>query len=198
MISNSGMTKSLKGKTIVVGVCGGIAAYKSCELVRLFIEAGADVHVMMSKSAQQFIGPLTFQTLTGNPCHTELFDLTQEQEISHIALADRADAMVIAPATANIIAKLAYGLADDLLSTVVLATQAPLVIAPSMNVNMWDNVATQDNVATLKKRGHHMLDPESGYLACGWEGKGRLPDPQVIFDAVRTILEKAPKQLQRV
>lgn len=198
MISNKTMGAVLKGKTVVLGVCGGIAAYKACELVRLLVEAGASVHVMMSRGGQEFVRPLTFQTLSGNPVHTELFDLTQEQEIGHIALADQADAVIIAPATANTLAKLAHGQADDIISTVLLATKAPVLIAPSMNVNMWEHPQTQANLKRLREIGYHLLDPEAGYLACGWEGKGRLPDPEKIVTRLEEILSGAGKTLHRV
>lgn len=187
------MDDSFKNKTIVIGVCGGIAAYKICELVRLLIEAQADVHVMMSKSGQEFVTPLTFQTLSGNPCHTDLFNLTQEQEISHISLADQADAIVIAPATANVIAKMAHGQADDIVTTVLLATKAPVLVAPSMNVNMWEHPATQANMKRLQELGYNLLDPEEGYLACGWKGKGRLPDPTKIFETLSSLMGQGAK-----
>jgi len=188
----------LKDKTIVLGVCGGIAAYKACELVRLLVEAQAQVHVMMSRGGQQFVTPLTFQTLSGHPCHTDLFSLTQEQEIGHISLADQADALVIAPATANVMAKLAHGQADDIVTTVLLATKVPVLVCPSMNVNMWEHPATQANVNSLKQHGYHLLDPEAGYLACGWQGKGRLPDPEQIVKALEKILNQKTKTLHRV
>jgi len=174
----------LTGRTILVGVTGGIACYKACEIVRLLRQAGATVHVAMTASAREFVTPLTFQTLAGTPVATDTFDLTQESEIGHIQLADRADAVLIAPATANVIAKMAYGLADDLLTTVLLATRAPLVVAPAMNVNMWNHAATRENVATLVGRGARLVGPASGSLACGWEGAGRLADPAEIVEAV--------------
>lgn len=184
------MSETLKDKTILLGVCGGIAAYKACELVRLLIEAGVDVHVMMSHGGQQFVTPMTFQALSGHPCHSDLFNLTQEHQISHIALAGRADSVVIAPATADVMAKMAHGLADDIVTTVLLATKAPVLVCPSMNVNMWEHPATQTNVSKLKDLGYHLLDPDSGYLACGWEGKGRLPDPERIVETLEGILSK--------
>ena len=189
---------ALKGKNILLGVCGGIAAYKACELVRLLVEAGAAVHVMMSRGGQEFVQPLTFQALSGNPVHTDLFNLTQEQEIGHIALADKADAVIIAPATANVIAKLAHGQADDIVTTVLLATRAPVLIAPSMNVNMWEHPITQANLKALASVGYHLLDPESGYLACGWEGKGRLPEPSRIVEELTQLLAAESPALHRV
>lgn len=174
-------------KTIVLGITGGIAAYKACDIVRLLRKQGCDTWVMMSDGAQNFITPLTLQTLSGHPVFTNLFDLTQESvtqesKIGHILLADTANVILIAPATANIIAKAAHGLADDLISTVLLATKSPIVMAPSMNVNMYENPITQENLHTLKKRGVHIIDPTEGDLACGWQGMGRLADPQVIVD----------------
>lgn len=175
-------------KKIVLGVCGGIAAYKSCELVRLFKKAGHDVQVMMTKSAQEFVTAMTFQTLSGKPVATNLFDLTEESQIGHIQLADTADVIVVAPATANVLARAAHGLAEDVLSTVLLATRSPVVFCPSMNVNMWNHPATQANLKILKERGNHFVNPESGDLACGWVGEGRLAEPGEIFDFVRGVL----------
>ncbi len=192
------MDKTLTGKKIILGVCGGIAAYKACELVRILVSKNASVHVVMSFGAQQFVTPLTFQTLSGQPCHTDTFDLTQEQEIGHIKLADEADAVVMAPATANVIAKMAHGQADDILTTVLLATKAPVLVCPSMNVNMWEHPATQANVKRIQELGYHVLDPDAGYLACGWEGKGRLPDPEKIAVALEDLLLRSSPNLQRV
>ncbi len=178
----------LKGKTILLGVSGGIAAYKAVELLRLYVKAGAEVHVIMTKGACEFVTPLTFQTLSGHPVHTELFNLMQEMEIGHIALADRADLVVVAPATANVIGKLAGGIADDLLTTTLMATKAPVLLVPAMNVNMYENPIYRRNEQTLRDYGYHILDPVSGFLACGWEGKGKLPDPAVIVEESRHLL----------
>ncbi len=183
----------LKGKRIVLGVTGGIAAYKAVELLRLLTKAGADVHVIMTAAAMEFVTPLTFQTLSMNPVSTSLFNLISEREIGHIALADRANLVVIAPATANIVAKLANGIADDMLSTTVMATKAPVVIAPAMNVNMYQSAAYRENEARLKSRGVIFVDPAKGLLACGWEGEGKLQEPQVIFEELLVAL--APKDL---
>src|SRR5512136_248779 len=142
----------LKGKTIVLGVTGGIAAYKSVELLRLLTKGGADVHVVMTKAATEFVTPLTFQTLSMNPVSTSLFNLLSEREIGHISLADRADLLIIAPATANIVGKLANGIADDMLSTTAMATKAPILIAPAMNVNMYKSPAYKENEARLRDR----------------------------------------------
>ncbi|OHB32548.1 MAG: phosphopantothenoylcysteine decarboxylase [Desulfuromonadaceae bacterium GWC2_58_13] len=183
----------LKGKTILLGVTGGIAAYKAVELLRLYVKAGAEVFVVMTKSAREFVTPLTFQTLSGNPVHTELFNLYQEQEIGHISLADRADLVVVAPATANIIGKVAGGLADDLLSTTLLATKSPVFFVPAMNVNMYENPLYQANQKKLEGFGYYFLEPATGYLACGWEGKGKLPEPQTIFEESLRLL--SPRDL---
>lgn len=178
----------LQGKTIVLGVTGGIAVYKAAELLRLYVKAGAEVHVVMTRAAQEFVTPLTFQTLSGQPVHTELFNLYQEREIGHISLADRADLCVIAPATANLIGKVANGLADDLLSTTLLATRAPVLFAPAMNVNMWENPLYQQNQAKLEQLGYRFVEPATGFLACGWEGKGKLPEPLDIFEESLPLL----------
>ena len=183
----------LKDKTIVLGVCGGIAVYKSVELLRLLVQAGASVHVIMTKSACEFVTPLTFQTLSGHPVHTELFNLLQEMEIGHIALADRADLFIIAPATANLVGKVASGIADDLLTTTLMATKAPVLLVPAMNVNMYENRIYQRNEGILRAAGYHLLEPDCGYLACGWEGKGKMPAPATIVEHAAALL--APKDL---
>ena len=170
----------LKGKEIVLGICGGIAVYKAVELVRLLTGAGANVHVIMTRAATEFVAPLTFQTLTSNPVHTELFNLIAEREIGHISLADRADLFVIAPATANVIGKIAHGIADDMLTTTVMATKAPVLIAPAMNCNMYRNPFYQENEARLRRHGYLFADPVRGMLACGWEGEGKLQSPEKI------------------
>jgi phosphopantothenoylcysteine decarboxylase/phosphopantothenate--cysteine ligase len=178
----------LQGKEIVLGVTGGIAAYKAVELLRLLTKAGATVHVIMTRSAMEFVTPLMFQTLSMNPVHTELFNLISEREIGHIALADRADLFIIAPATANIIGKLANGIADDLLSTTVMATKAPVLIAPAMNVNMYQNSIYQENETRLKAHGYLFVEPVRGMLACGWEGEGKLQEPLAIFESAMAAL----------
>jgi phosphopantothenoylcysteine decarboxylase/phosphopantothenate--cysteine ligase len=178
----------LKGKQIVLGVTGGIAAYKAVELLRLLTKAGAEVHVIMTRSAQEFIAPLTFQTLSANPVHTELFNLIAEREIGHIALADRADLFVVAPATANFVGKIASGIADDMLTTTVMATKAPVLIAPAMNVNMYTNPVYHDNESRLRGYGYLFVPPETGALACGWEGEGKLAAPESIFEAAVAAL----------
>src|SRR5262249_55076689 len=162
-------------------ISGGIAAYKTCDLVRRLRDQGASVQVVMTPAACKFVSPLTLQALSGNPVHTDLFDLEQESKISHIALADMADLVVVAPATADILAKAAHGHCDDLLSTLLCATTRPIIFCPSMNVNMWANEATQENIAILRDRGLDVLDPRAGALACGYEGMGRLPEPEEIL-----------------
>ena len=179
-----------KPKTIVLGVSGGIACYKAVELVRLLVREGFTVRVIMTREATEFVAPLTFQTLSGHPVATEIFSLTQESEIGHINLADQADLLVIAPATANIIGKIASGIADDLLTTVLMATRAPLLIAPSMNIHMYENPILQENIRKLQRLGYHFMEPVEGYLACGYEGKGRLPEPQDIVEAIQGLLKK--------
>ena len=179
----------LSGKNIVLGVTGGIAAYKSCEIVRLLTAEGADVHVVMTRGATQFVTPMTFQALSRNPVRTDIFDLSQESEMSHIQLADEAVLALIAPATADFIARVAHGICDDLLSTVVCATKAPVIFAPAMNVNMYENKIVQENIAALKRHGYIMIGPASGNLACGWEGMGRMEEPEAIVGEVKKSLK---------
>jgi len=174
----------------VLGVTGGIACYKAVELVRLLVRDGFAVQVIMTRGAMEFVTPLTFQTLSGRPVASETFNLTQESEIGHINLADSADLFVIAPATANIIGKIAAGIADDLLTTVLLATQAPVLIAPAMNIHMYENPLVQENIRKLRRIGYHLMEPAEGYLACGYEGKGRLPDPEKILETAKRLLRK--------
>jgi phosphopantothenoylcysteine decarboxylase/phosphopantothenate--cysteine ligase len=188
----------LAGRTVVVAVSGGIAAYKACELVRLLVQNGAAVQVIMTAHAREFVTPLTLQTLSGRPVATDTFDLTQESEIGHIKLADQADVIVIAPATANVLAKMAHGLADDLLGTVLLASRAPVVIAPAMNVHMWEHPATRANLATLQRRGVTVVGPGSGSLACGYEGPGRLAELGDIVEAAESALTSQDLRGQRI
>jgi phosphopantothenoylcysteine decarboxylase / phosphopantothenate---cysteine ligase len=178
----------VKGKTVVLGITGGIAAYKAAEVTRELIRRGASVKVIMTKSATEFITPLTMQTLSGNLVYQELFSLTKDFDIAHISLAEEADVILIAPATANIIGKVAAGIADDLLSTVVMATQAPVMFCPSMNVHMLNNPIVQENLAKLGARGYGIVEPEAGFLACKAEGAGRLPDAAAIADEVEALL----------
>ena len=182
----------LRGKEIVLGVTGGIAVYKAVELLRLLTKAGASVQVVMTRAATEFVTPLTFQTLSGNPVHLELFNLISEQQIGHISLAERADLFIVAPATANFIGKVAGGIADDLLSTAIMATNAPVLIAPAMNVNMYQNPIYRENEARLKGHGYLFVAPACGMLACGYEGEGKLQDPQVILEeAIAALTRKA-------
>jgi len=184
----------LNGKKIILGITGGIAAYKAIELARLFIKSGASVWPVMTKASANFITPLTLQTVAGNPVARDMFDLTQESRISHIELAEKADIVVVAPATANIIGKVASGIADDLLTTVIMATRAPLLFAPAMNSNMYENKIVQANIERLKKNGCSFIGPEEGELACGYEGRGRLAPIEDIVDAAEECL--APKDLK--
>jgi phosphopantothenoylcysteine decarboxylase/phosphopantothenate--cysteine ligase len=192
------MAPPLSGKTIVLGLSGGIACYKAAELARLLIRGGATVRVVMTAGARQFITPLTLQTLSGHPVATDTFDLTQESEIGHIRLADSADAVVVAPATANIIGKIAAGIGDDLLTTVLLATRAPVLLAPSMNVNMYDNPLVQANLSRLRAHGFRIVEPGEGFLACGWEGKGRLAEPEVILAEIERSVSSQDLRGERV
>jgi len=174
---------------VVVGVAGGIAAYKAAELVRLLDKAGAVVDVAMTPRAQHFITPMTFQALTRRPVFTDLFSLTDEEKIGHIQLADAADIVVIAPATADICARMAAGMADDAVTAIALATRAPVLLAPSMNVNMWNHVLTQRNLATLRDVAkYQIVAPGDGFLACGWTGPGRLAEPADIAEAAAHVL----------
>ncbi len=167
--------------TVVLGVTGSIAAYKACELVRLLVKRGDDVHVVMTEHARAFVTPLTFQTLSRNPVESDLFADPQDWKPGHVSLAAAADLVVVAPATANILAKMAHGIADDLLSSTLLATKAPVVVAPAMNTGMWENPATQANVAALTARGVCVVQPGTGDLACGTEGAGRMAEPADIL-----------------
>jgi phosphopantothenoylcysteine decarboxylase/phosphopantothenate--cysteine ligase len=177
-----------KGVDILLGVTGGIAAYKALELLRLLVKEGAEVWTVMTRSATEFVRPLSFQALSGHPVRTDLFSPLEEGEIEHIALADKVQAAVVAPATANVIGKMAHGIADDMLTTVLLAVRSSVVICPAMNVNMYHHAAVQDNLRILRERGVFVVEPQEGELACGWEGKGRLADPDIILEALRTVL----------
>ncbi len=176
--------------SVVLGVSGGIACYKSCEIVSRLVKAGADVWVIMTENACRLVQPLTFQTLSKHPVAVDTFQPVNAFEVEHIALAQRADLFLIAPATANILAKMVHGLADDMLSTTVLATRAPVLVAPAMNTAMWENAATQENIRLLKSRGVRLCGPEGGRLACGDSGVGRMAEPE-------TIVEEALRMLRR-
>lgn len=184
----SGVKLMLADKCIIVGVTGGIAAYKAPDLVSKLVKAGAEVHVIMTESAAEFISPLTMQTISHNPVAIRMFELPREWEVQHVSLADRADLLVVAPATANIIGKVRAGIADDLLSTTIMATRAPVLFAPAMNVHMYENRIVQDNISALETYGYRFLEPETGRLACGYEGKGRLPQVDLILRTVYNLL----------
>lgn len=174
----------LKGKHILLGVTGSIAAYKALEIISLLKKQGAEIKVIMTKSATKFVTPLSFSSLTNYPVACDMFETPVKWDIEHISLAKWADIVLLAPATANIIGKLACGIADDMLSTVLMATKAPILIAPAMNTAMYENIATQTNIKTLKERDIHFVEPSSGTLACGDSGKGKLENPEVILDAI--------------
>ena len=179
----------LKDREVLVGVTGGIAAYKAAALVSRLVQAGAATNVVMTEHAARFVGPLTFQAITGRPVHTDPFAAPDVYHADHIALADRAEIVVVAPATANCLGKLAHGIADDLLSTVLLAVEAPVLLAPAMNVRMWDHPAVRANVKLLESRGVHLVGPEEGRLACGATGQGRMAEPETILAAILEILQ---------
>ncbi|OIO66087.1 MAG: bifunctional phosphopantothenoylcysteine decarboxylase/phosphopantothenate--cysteine ligase CoaBC [Zetaproteobacteria bacterium CG_4_9_14_3_um_filter_49_83] len=178
----------LNGKRIVLGVCGGIAAYRVAELARMLMKQGAEVRCVMTEAACEFISPLTFEALTGEEVHRQLFDLTRERNMGHIQLARWADVVLVAPATANSIAKFAHGVADDLLTTLMQVCEAPVLLAPAMNASMWASEATKRNVKSLCSRGMHIIEPASGTLACGEQGQGRLAELQDIIDALVPLL----------
>ena len=179
----------MKNKCIVVGVTAGIAAYKICQLVSSLKKQGNEVHVIMTKEAEKFVTPLTFQTLSNQKVITDMFSVDYTPDVHHISLAKKADLFVVAPATANIIAKIAHGLADDMLTTTFLASTCPKLIVPAMNTNMLNNPITQDNIATCQKYGIHVMCSGAGYLACGDIGAGRLPEPEEIEDAIASLVE---------
>ncbi len=204
----AGSTKNGVAPRVMVGVCGGVAAYKAAELVRALQERGADVRVAMTRAAEEFVRPLTFSSLTGHRTITNMWSgwgdeggpptgLDERGQIEHISEAQAADAVVVAPATAHVLAKMAHGLADDFLSTMLLATTAPAIVAPAMNVNMWNHAATQANVRVLRERGVVFVEPESGYLACGMTGSGRLASVEAIAQAVMDALAVAAHESKR-
>lgn len=184
----------LNGKKVLLCVSGGIAVYKAAALTSQLYQRGAEVKVMMTKSAQQFVTPLTFQTLSRNPVYVDTFDEKDPKKIAHIELADWADIVVIAPATANILAKLAHGIADDMISTTLTATTAPILIAPAMNTHMYEHPAVQQNMKTLASFGYHFIEPKEGLLACGYVGKGRLAEPEEIVNAIVQYFQKSKNQ----
>lgn len=185
----------LKDKNVILGVTGGIAAYKSVDLASRLRKAGANVHVIMTKGAQNFVTPLTFREITGNPVTTTMWGEVTNHNVEHIALANLADLVIVAPATANFIAKCAMGMADDMLTTTLLATKAPIFFAPAMNSNMYENQLTQKNIDVLIESGWNFIPPESGHLACGTDGVGRMPEPADIVDFVHFTMAFAADML---
>ncbi|MCR5430579.1 MAG: bifunctional phosphopantothenoylcysteine decarboxylase/phosphopantothenate--cysteine ligase CoaBC [Eubacterium sp.] len=174
----------LKGKTVVLGVTGSIAAYKTANLASALKKLEADVHVIMTKNATNFINPITFETLTGNKCLVDTFDRDFEFSVEHVSLADKADVFIVAPCTANVIGKIASGIADDMLTTTIMACKAKKIISPAMNTNMFENPIVQDNIEKLKKYDYEIIDPAIGYLACGDTGKGKMPEPEVLLEYI--------------
>jgi phosphopantothenoylcysteine decarboxylase/phosphopantothenate--cysteine ligase len=180
-------TTALQGRTIVLGVTGSIAAYKAADITSRLTEAGASVYPVMTENASRFVSPLTLQTLARNPACDDLWQAEKSWQPGHIDLADRADLLLVAPATAHCLALFAHGLAPDLLSSIHLATEAPVVLAPAMNGKMLAHAATQENIRTLMERGYHFIDPDQGMLACGYEGRGKLASVATIVDYVTTF-----------
>ena len=178
----------LKGKTIILGISGSIAAYKIASLASALVKLNADVHVIMTQNATNFIHPITFETLTGNKCLVDTFDRNFEYSVEHVSIAKRADVLMVAPATANVIAKMAHGLADDMLTTTILACQCPKIVAPAMNTRMFRNSIVQDNMKLLKCYGMEVIDPASGYLACGDTGEGKMPEPELLLQYILKAL----------
>ena len=191
-----------ENKTVVIGIGGGIAAYKTAYLASRFAKIGADVHVIMTKNACNFINPITFETLTGNKCLVDTFDRNFEFNVEHVALAKRADVFIIAPATADVIAKTACGIADDMLTTTFLAAKCEKIVAPAMNTAMYENPVTQDNLDRLRSYGVRVLEPAEGYLACGDTGKGKMPEPEdllaVLPGEYTGDLEAVKEELARI
>ena len=183
----------LKGREIIVAVCGGIAAYKVADVVSKLVQSGAGVTVIMTKDAQQFVTPLTFQALSARPVRTDTYDLQDSSDPQHIGLTEKADLMLVAPATANVLAKVAHGICDDQVSLMVNASACPVIFAPAMNNRMWDNPITQENIAKLQKHGYQMIGPEAGWLACRNVGLGRMSEPAKIIEEVIKRLTAPPK-----
>jgi phosphopantothenoylcysteine decarboxylase/phosphopantothenate--cysteine ligase len=179
--------------SVLLGISGGIAAYKTPLLVRILAQSGIQTHVVMTPAAMNFVTPLTLATLSGNPVYHDMWGERDRPSVEHISLADSCDLAVIAPATANVIGKIACGIADEMLTTVFMALTCPVVICPSMNVNMFRNPIVQDNLKKLTSLGYHIMEPESGYLACGWNAEGRMPEPERIFEKIQSFL--GPKDL---
>jgi phosphopantothenoylcysteine decarboxylase/phosphopantothenate--cysteine ligase len=185
-------------KSILLGISGGIAAYKMAHVASSLTKEGHDVHVVMTESAQWFITPTTFRAITGLPVETDLFTEPEKHEVKHISLADKTDLVLLGPATANIIGKIANGIADDLLTTLMTAVRAPVLIAPAMNVNMYNNSIVQDNITYLKEKGYKFISPSEGMLACGYTGKGRLPEPEVLLEYIYKELTKKDLENKKI
>jgi phosphopantothenoylcysteine decarboxylase/phosphopantothenate--cysteine ligase len=183
--------QTLKGREVIVAVCGGIAAYKVADVVSKLVQLGAGVTVVMSDAGAKFVTPLTFEALSGRKVHTSTWELTDSADAQHIKLTERADLMLIAPATSNIIAKAAHGLTDDLVSLMISAAACPVVFAPSMNDRMWENPIAQENVAKLKSHGYRFIGPDAGWLACRNVGAGRLSEPAKIVEELTALLTAA-------
>jgi phosphopantothenoylcysteine decarboxylase / phosphopantothenate---cysteine ligase len=179
----------VKGREIVVGVSGSIAAYKAADVVSKLVQGGAGVTVVMTRAATQFVGPLTFQTLTRRRVFVDQFDLDAISDPTHISLTDKAELVLLAPATADLLAKAAHGIADEMLTALLLAVDCPVLVAPAMNERMWNHPATKDNVKILEKRGYQFVDPGKGFLACGHYAKGRLAEPADILESVKALLK---------
>ena len=179
-----------KDMNIVVGVTGGIAAYKVCGLINYLKSEGANIDVIMTRSATYFITPLTLETLSGNKVITDMFKSPDYREVEHISLATKADLFLVVPATANIIGKVSWGIADDMLSTTIMATKAPVIFAPAMNNNMYENKIVQENIERLKSFGYKFIEPDTGHLACGYEAKGKLPKTKTIIDNVKKLIKE--------
>ena len=176
--------KLLSGKTVLLGVTGSIAAYKIASLASALRKLDADVHVLMTKNAVNFINPITFESLTGNKCLVDTFDRNFQFQVEHVSIAKKADVVMLAPASANVIGKIAHGIADDMLTTTIMACKCPVYVAPAMNTNMYENPILQDNLDILKKYGYHIIDPACGYLACGDTGAGKMPEPEVLLSYI--------------
>jgi phosphopantothenoylcysteine decarboxylase/phosphopantothenate--cysteine ligase len=185
---HSDTAKRLADRELIIAICGGIAAYKVADVVSKLVQAGAGVSVVMTDAAQKFVTPLTFQALSGRPVRTSTWDLQDSSDPQHISLTERADLMLVAPATADIIAKVAHGFCDDLVSLMIAAAACPVVFAPSMNNRMWDNPIAQENVSKLKSHGYQFIGPDAGWLACRNVGAGRLSEPAVILEKITAML----------
>ena len=180
----------LKGKTVILGISGSIAAYKIASLASALVKKHCDVHVIMTQNATNFINPITFETLTGNKCLVDTFDRNFDFSVEHVSIAKKADAVLVAPASANVIAKMAHGIADDMLTTTLLACQCPMIVAPAMNTRMFRNAIVQDNIKVLKRYGMEVIDPACGYLACGDTGEGKMPEPELLLEYILKALSE--------